>query len=402
MRILNICAYTWSIGGPPKIIYDHTQVALQEGHQVDILSPISPGDKPYPVPEGARVIFCQRTPGVSRVFREFSVELYQYLQKHIHEYDVIHCHGIWHWGSLAPFLIDRRVPKVITIHGLLDRWTIRQKYWKKWIMGVLAQKAFLRRADLIHINNTDEKEDLVRYLGYQHLNVQIIPNGIRMSDFATLPPQGTFQQKFALPADKKIVLFMSRLNNKKGLDLLLPAFQQYARQHDDALLVLAGPDDGYEQTAREFIRQHGLSNRIRMVGMLTGDDKKAALADATMFALPSYSEGFSMACLEALAAGTPALLSDRVGFGEALREHRAARLVDLNVDGVIQGLTELLQDEELRQQIRLNALNLLRSRYEIEVVAKQMLAAYEQILPGQASPSPVRPPEPVTRKSDPA
>lgn len=381
MRILNICAYTWQTGGPPKIIFDHTEVVLRYGHQVDILSPISPGEKPYPVPEGARLILCQRTPGISRFFREFSVELYQYLQQHVHEYDVIHCHGLWHFGTLAPFMLDRTVAKVITIHGVLDRWVYAHNNWKKRLMDTLAQKAYLRRADLVQINNTDEREDLLRYLGERHPNVVIIPNGVKMSDFANLPPKGTFRQKFNLPVDKKLILFMSRLNAKKGLDLLLPGFRDYVRTHPDAVLVLAGSDDGYEATARAFIAQHNVGDSIRMVGMLTGDDKKAALADADLFTLPSYSEGFSMAVLEAMAAGTPTLVSDRVGFGEAIRAHEAAGLLtSLTSESVREGLEKLLGNEHLRQAVSKNATALLQSQYDINIVAKRLLDEYTKVI----------------------
>lgn len=378
MRILNICAYTWEAGGPPKIIFDHTEVALRHGHQVDILSPISPGEKPYPVPQGARLILCQRTPLISRFFREFSGELYRYLQKHVQEYDIIHCHGLWHFGTLAPFMLDRNVAKVVTIHGVLDRWVYAHNNWKKTIIDTIAQKAYLRRADLVHINNTDEREDLLRYLGYQHPNVVIIPNGVKMSDFAQLPPKGTFRHKFGLPADHKLVLFMSRLNVKKGLDLLLPGFQDYIRQHPTAVLAIAGGNDGYEATTRQFIEQNQLGDSMKMVGMLTGEDKKAALADADLFTLPSYSEGFSMAVLEAMAAGTPTLVSDRVGFGETIREHQAAELVELTPDSVRNGLAKMLGNENLRQQVKQNATALLQERYDINIVAKRLLDEYEK------------------------
>ena len=119
---------------------------------------------------------------------------------------------------------------------------------------------------------------------------------------------------------------------------------------------------------------------MRMVGMLTGDDKKAALADADLFTLPSYSEGFSIAVLEAMAAGTPALVSDRVGFGEAIREHKAAGLVELTPDGVRAGLERMLGDDALRQRVSQNATALLRAQYDIDVVAKQMLDEYEKII----------------------
>ena len=381
MRILNICAYTWQAGGPPKIIFDHTEVVLRYGHQVDILSPISPGETPYTVPTGAQLILCQRTPGISRFFREFSLELYRYLQQHIHEYDIIHCHGLWHFGTLAPFMIDRKVAKVITTHGVLDRWVYAHHNSKKQLMDTLAQKAYLRRADLVQINNTDEQQDVLRYLGHQHPNVVIIPNGVKMSDFTNLPAKGSFRQKFNLPTDRKMVLFMSRLNAKKGLDLLLPGFREYVRTHPGTMLVLAGSDDGYETTARQFVADNNLSDSIRLVGMLTGEDKLAALADADLFTLPSYSEGFSMAVLEAMAAGTPALVSDRVGFGEAIRQHEAAGLLDsLTPESVTKGLEKLLGDDQLRARIAKNATALLAERYDINVVAKQLLDEYAKVV----------------------
>ncbi len=381
MRILNICAYTWQAGGPPKIIFDHTEVVLRYGHQVDILSPISPGEKPYPVPDGARLILCRRTPIISRFFREFSIELYRFLQQHAHEYDVIHCHGLWHFGTLAPFMIDRTVAKVITIHGVLDHWVYAHNNRKKQIMDILAQKAYLQRADLVQINNKDEEADVLRYLGHAHPNIVIIPNGVKMSDFTNLPPKGIFRQKFGLPTDKKLVLFMSRLNAKKGLDLLLPGFWDYVHKHPDTVLVLAGSDDGYEAPARQFIARHNLGDSIRMVGMLTGDDKKAALADADLFTLPSYSEGFSMAVLEAMASGTPTLVSDRVGFGETIREHEAAGVLSgLTAESVKESLEKMLGDDQLRERIALNATALLKKQYDINLVAKQLLDEYSKII----------------------
>ncbi|GAB3721846.1 glycosyltransferase [Spirosoma lituiforme] len=381
MRILNICAYTWQAGGPPKIIFDHTEVVLRYGHQVDILSPISPGEKPYPLPDGARLILCQRTPIISRLFREFSLDLYQFLKQHAHEYDLIHCHGLWHFGVLAPFMIDKSVAKVITIHGVLDRWVYAHNNWKKQIMDTLAQKAYLQRADLVQINNADEQADVLRYLGHAHPNIVIIPNGVKMSDFTTLPPKGSFRRKFGLPMDKKLVLFMSRLNAKKGLDLLLPGFRDYVQKHPDTVLALAGSDDGYEATARQFIDQHNLGDSIRMVGMLTGDDKKAALADADLFTLPSYSEGFSMAVLEAMAAGTPTLVSDRVGFGETIRAHEAAGLLtSLTPEAVRDGLEKLLGNDQLRRQVSANATALLKAQYDIDIVAKRLLDEYTKIV----------------------
>ncbi len=379
MRILNICAYTWAIGGPARIIYDHTTVALKQGHQVDILSPASLDDKIYPAPEGARVIVCERTEPISRFFPEFSLETWDFLKEHIHEYDVVHCHGIWHFGSVAPFLFKNNTPKAVTIHGLLDKWALNHGYWKKKIFSILFQKRFLKRANLIQINNRDEQNDLRKYLGFQHPNVAIIPNGMQLDELSNLPSRDTFRKAFNLPQDKKLVLFMGRLNIKKGLDLLLPAFEKYVRQKDDTLLILAGPDDGYQADTERFIAQHQLQDKIVTVGMLTGEIKKAALADATIFALPSYSEGFSIAALEAMTAGVPALVSDRIGFDGTVAQYQAAHEAPLTVDGVYEGLQKLLQDPVYCDILRQNAQRMVRELYDIEIVATNLVKEFAKI-----------------------
>ncbi len=380
MRILNICAYTWAIGGPARIIYDHTTEALKYGHSVTILSPMTPGEKMYEVPQGATLIPCRRTTPISYIYREFSLDLYAYLKKHIQEYDIIHIHGIWHFGSLAPFLIKHEVPIVITIHGLLDRWAVAHSRWKKELVSFLYQKKVLAKADLIQVNNTDEVADVVRYLGHEPKNRVIIPNGMRMEEFATLPPKQLFRAQFGIDSRAQMVLFMGRLNIKKGLGLLLPAFAAYAKTHPEAVLVLAGPDDGYQGETEAFILENQLADRIKLVGMLIDSVKKAALADADLFVLPSYSEGFSIAVLEAMAAGVPTLVSDRVGFGEYIRQYDAAYLTALTPDDIQAGLGVMLRDESRCAHIKLNALRMLTENFDIAEVARQLLVAYASAL----------------------
>ncbi|MEO6287767.1 MAG: glycosyltransferase [Dyadobacter sp.] len=379
MRILNICAYTWAIGGPARIIYDHTTEVVRQGHQVDILSPMTPGEKMYPVPEGARLIECARTTPLSNIYREFSIDMYQYLKKHIHEYDVIHMHGIWHFGSLAPFLIPNKAVKVITIHGLLDKWAVAHSKWKKQIVTLLYQKRLLGKADLIQINNTDEEEDVIRYLGYRPKNMVIVPNGMKLAEYENLPAKGMFRAQHGISTDQQMVLFMGRLNIKKGLDLLLPAFKKIHEQLPNAILVLAGPDDGYQTETEDFIKKNNLGDRIKLVGMLTDTRKKEALADADLFVLPSYSEGFSIAVLEAMTSRVTALVSDRVGFGDYIKRYDAAYLTPLTSDGVADGLLKILQDKIYAVELSNRAYKMVTENFDIKTVANQLLEEYKKI-----------------------
>lgn len=378
MKILNICAYSWDIGGPPKIIFDHAVEQLKLGAEVTILTPISDGQKLYALPDGARIVVCKRH-WFSKFWAEFSPELFFWLKKHGSEYDVIHIHGLWHFAGLAPYLAKVKTPKCITIHGLLDRWALANGYWKKKLFGALFQKKVLDYTELIQINNLDEESDLMNFLGHRHPNVKIIPNGMNLKNFEILPEKGNFKEKFNIPKDKKLILFLSRINIKKGLDLLLPAFKEILSKRNDCILVLAGPDDGYLNETKLFIESESLSENIRLVGMLVGEDKLAAFADADIFVLPSHSEGFSIATLEALVSGIPSLLSDRVGFGESIRQSNAAYLVALNSDSIVVGLQKMLDDREYCKQLAINGKNLVKVKYDIELVAKELFEEFKKI-----------------------
>jgi len=379
MRILNICAYTWAIGGPARIIYDHTTEVLRQGHQVDILSPMTPGEKMYPAPEGSRLIPCKRTTPISNFYREFSLEMYDFLKKNIQDYDIIHMHGIWHFGSLAPFLIPHKAALVITIHGLLDKWAVAHSKWKKDIVTALYQKRILGKADLIQINNTDEEQDVIRYLGFRPANMVIIPNGMKVSEYISLPKKGTFRGKHGIKPQQQMILFMGRLNIKKGLDLLLPAFKQVCEKLPEAILILAGPDDGYQSETENFISKNKLGDRVKLVGMLTDTIKKEALSDADLFVLPSYSEGFSIAVLEAMTSKVPTLVSDRVGFGDYIRKYEASYLTPLTSEGVADGLLKILQDKTYADQLKNRAFQMVTDNFDISVVANQLLEEYKKI-----------------------
>ncbi len=379
MKILNICGYSWDIGGPPKIIYDHAIVQMKLGAEVTILTPISEGQKLYAIPEGATVITCKRH-WFSKYWAEFSPELYNWIKANGNEYDIIHIHGVWHFSGIAPYLAGIKTAKCITTHGLLDRWTINKGYWKKYIFGLLFQKRILKNTELIQINNTDEQEDLKRFLGFEHPNVKIIPNGMNLTDFAVLPEKNTFRNHFNIKKDEQLILFMSRINLKKGLDLLLPAFKEIVAQRNDCILILAGPDDGYLTETQTFIEKNNLEGKIVLVGMLTGKDKLAALSDADIFVLPSHSEGFSIATLEALISGVPSLLSDRVGFGDAIRETNAAHLIELNIGSIVEGLNKMLDNKDYCQNLSKNGISLVKNKYNIDLVAKQLFNEFEKIV----------------------
>ena len=379
MKILNICGYTWEIGGPAKIIYDHAEVQIANGHQVSILTPVWPNDKLYDIPKGVEVISVKKH-WFSKFFPEFSLEAYHWLKKNGNDFDVIHVHGPFHFAGMLPWILNLKPVKVITVHGLLDKWAIRNSYWKKQIVSFLIQKRIFKNADIIQINNEDEKQDLLNYLGYQHPNVALIPNGMKMSSFEVLPPKGLFRKTLGIDESQHIVLFLSRINIKKGLDLLLRAFKLYLQKNKNAVLILAGSDDGYLAETSKFIAENKLEKSILLVGILTGNQKLQALADADVFVLPSYSEGFSIAVLEAMASNVPVVVSDRVGFGPQIIANNAGQIVKLDPESISLGLEKVLTDSTLGQKLAENAKKMLKENFTIEIVANTLLNKFSNAI----------------------
>jgi glycosyltransferase involved in cell wall biosynthesis len=176
-------------------------------------------------------------------------------------------------------------------------------------------------------------------------------NGIDREEFRGLPPPGTFHKKAGLHDDDRLVIFLGRLIPRKGADLLIEALPQM--HGEKARLVIAGPEGeaGYLNFLRAKARALGVEHRVLFTGPLYGEDKKAALADASVFALPSRYENFGNAAAEAIACGTPAIVSDRCGIAP-LVDKRAGLVTSYDSRAVARNLKRLFTSATLYQRLK--------------------------------------------------
>jgi poly(glycerol-phosphate) alpha-glucosyltransferase len=278
-------------------------------------------------------------------------------------------------NSYASRIAERRnKPVVITAHGTLEPWALGHSGWKKRFVGFAFQNRDLHRAACIHVNSKAEATGIRAYGLRQP--IAVIPNGIDASFLAVLPGREQFERAFSQAAGRRIVLFMGRLHKKKGLEPLIRAWGRLASQFSDWILVVAGPDNGFETPTRRLIEELRLSTSVILTGNLQGQAKREALGAAELFALPSFSEGFSMAVLEAMASGLPVLLTRGCNFPEAAASGAAVE-VEASVSGTEAGLRRLLslKDAE-RQQMGHSARNLIAAKYTWDRVARQTMLLY--------------------------
>jgi glycosyltransferase involved in cell wall biosynthesis len=183
-----------------------------------------------------------------------------------------------------------------------------------------------------------------------------------------------------LTAGDSLVLYLGRIEPRKGLDLTLEAFARTAAAFEHAALIFAGPEqEGFGDVLRRKARNLGISDRVKFAGMLDSTERVRALRDADIFALTSHSENFAIAAAEAMAAGVPAIISDRVGIAPDILSYNAGFVTSLDVTEISIVLRRLLSDPDLRNRLGQNAARLARDRYSRHSVARRVLENLQRI-----------------------
>jgi glycosyltransferase involved in cell wall biosynthesis len=231
--------------------------------------------------------------------------------------DGVHIHGLWEQSTFAAASAARRHkrPYIVSAHGMLDKWALANRRIKKAIYSALVEKTNVQGATCLHALTRAEAQDYVAYGAKQP--IAIIPNGVQVPRDTS---SALFLQQFPDLKDKRLVLFLGRIHFKKGLDLLVNAWRSIAGDFPAAQLVLAGPNcEGTQEELERAICGSSLQSRVTFTGMLRGSMKWSALATAECFVLPSYSEGLSVAVLEAMGSGLPVIVSNACNLPEIAR-----------------------------------------------------------------------------------
>jgi glycosyltransferase involved in cell wall biosynthesis len=389
MRILHIVVgLDPALGGLPAVAARLAASQAQAGHHVTLVTHASP-QRASAVEQSIRGI-----PGIERVrivgldpaVRAgwfISPAALEALCKAIGEAEIVHLHGLWEplVRQAATEAWRTRRLYILTPHGMLDPWSLRQRWLKKKVALLLVFRRVLQRAARLHLLNADEVQ-LLRPLGLTTRTV-VIPNGVFLEEIEPLPPSGTFRSAHRELGSDPYILFLSRLHHKKGLDHLAAAFGAIAKQRPDVRLVVAGPDGGAQADFDRRVRDAGVQARVHVVGPLWGRDKFAAMVDAACFCLPSRQEGFSMAITEAMACGLPVVISEACHFPE-VGEVGAGEIVPLQDDAIAAALERVLTDAGAAERMGAAGRRLVLQRYAWPVIGERAVQAYAEVLAERA------------------
>ena len=292
--------------------------------------------------------------------------------------DIVHLHELRTLENLLvmPLAARKETPVALSPHGTLDLRTGRGAFKRAWdrLLGAGLAKG-VDHVIALTANEASQARSHWTRLGAmdQATGFSIVPNGVELGEFSSLPAAADFRERHGLGA-APTVLYMGRLQARKGVDLLIDAFR--AADVSESRLLIAGPDEGLLPRLK---RLAATDERIRFAGYLDGSTRLQAFAAADVFALPARGEGQSMAALEAMAAGLPALLSPGCNMDEVAAAG-AGYVVEATVEAFADKLGELLRQAELRRDMGRRARQLVEARYSWDKVAAALERVYARLV----------------------
>ena len=386
MRILHVVpSYLPAVryGGPIASVHGLCKALAARGHDVEVYTTNVDGLRTSDVPLGVPVnldgvkVWYFPVPILRRLY--WCPRMTTALWQRVASFDVVHTHSIFLWPTWAAARIarHRRIPYVLAPRGMLVQDLIQKKSrWVKRFWIALIERKNLANAALIHFTSRIEAEEAAT-LGVSIRKSCIVPNGLDMPSI-----DGGYDDILSVSAtagEKPFLLFVGRINWKKGLDRLIAALPGVPDCH----LVVAGNDEERYQPELETLAvKTGVRERISFVGPIYGEDKAALFRRALMLVLPSYSENFGNVVLEAMAAGCPVAVTPEVGAADIVRESGAGEVLDGDPAKLAAGICTLLSDPVALKRRGEKGREFVARRYTWEAVCLQMEAAYRQALAG--------------------
>jgi glycosyltransferase involved in cell wall biosynthesis len=387
MRVLQIVpSISLVYGGPSQMVMGLSTALADKGVEVTVLTTDSNGDRgqaPLDVPlecpvwqNGYEIYYFRCSP-----FRryKFSLNLLRWLSKHSHEYDLAHIHALFSPVSSMAATVARscHLPYILRPLGTLDPADLQKKRQLKNLYAAVLERPNLAGAAAVHFTSDQEAKISDRF-GTVTQDL-VIPLGVSLPEI-THPI--AVREKFGIPSDRPLILFMSRIDPKKGLDLLIPSLAKLATEQDfQFVLAGANPQDPeFEASIRLQIQAVGLGDRTTLTGFVSGEDKTALLQAADLFVLPSYYENFGIAVAEAMAAATPVVISDQVHIWKEIQQAEAGWVTPCEMEALTDTLRIALSNRAEQARRGQCAQAYAANHYSWGAIAEQMIQAYTQIL----------------------
>lgn len=374
-------------GGPVKVVHQNGRELTRRGHHVTVYcsnlvnkyEKIQPGGTFERDMDGMRIVYfdawnIKQWPGTLGPI--WLPDLPAYVRREIETFDVVHING-YRSPMILPIVSAARkagIPIVTQPHGALPV-IVNSQMVKRLYDRVFGQAELRGISALIALQESERQQALAHRIPPER--IVILPNGIDPADMEHAPPPGSFRQRLGISPEQPLILFLGRINKKKGPDMLVEAFAQM--QTHAAHLVIAGPDDGQLAEVQALIQKHGLEGRVSLPGLVTGPEVLAAFRDADLFVLPCRADTFPVVIMESCLAGTPMVITDRCEIAHLVQD-QAAQIVPFDPALFAGAMEELLTNREKYARYRANCARLLAETFSIRAVVDQLEGIYRRAI----------------------
>ncbi|MDM8543513.1 glycosyltransferase [Desulfococcaceae bacterium HSG9] len=382
MRILHVIptylpAYRY--GGPIYSVHGLCKSLVKRGHAVDVFTTNVDGPYNSDVPTGVPVlvdgvqVYYFKSEFMRRLY--FSPQMAMALFKQVKKYDVIHLHSIYLWPTwaAAKCAIRFNIPYIVSPRGMLIKNLIKNKnrmIKTSWIR--LIERRNLEKAAGIHVTSPLEADE-VRRFNFRLPDITIIPNGFDV-EIDRLFEDTDSSKIDDIIENMTFILFLGRINWKKGLDRLVQALN-YIPSHI-CLIVTGNDEENYQFVIEDLAVKAGVSERIFFTGAIYGKMKTVLFQKALAMVLPSYSENFGNTVLEAMACGCPVVVTPEVGLSDVVETSGAGWVVDGDPSIFGNALKKLLADKALRFKMGENGKKTVQEQFVWQAVSEQMEKMY--------------------------
>lgn len=382
MRILHVLpSADPKSGGPIEAVRQQAELFAARGHALEVATLDSPE-------LAARWNFPAPLIGLGPCAGGYGYtsKMTRWLSANLPRFNLLVIDGIWQYNALAAYRAVKQteIPYVVFTHGMLDPYFKKQfslKHLKKSIYYTLVLHDILSNAKAVFFTAEDEK--ILARKSFKHYSVRerVVPFGIAEPKCDLINAGSAFLDRFPALRGKRLALSLGRIHPKKGIDLLIDAFASTLASDRNWQLVIAGPDQiGWKKKLDGQAVKRGIGNRITWTGMLEDEWKWGAFAAAEVFVIPSHQENFGVVVAEALAAGLPVLMSNKVNIWREVASCSAGFVEPDTLEGAIQ-LFRLWANSSVDQteSMRRNAIRCFRQYFDLNTVGDKMVEIFEEI-----------------------
>jgi len=355
MKVLFIVGYYAEIGGPYSVVLNLTKALYSRGIKCGVYSllpKVYDRSKLKPSDCIDELMYLEEDKSiVSHFWPSFSKSWKNLLDK-INKYDLIYVFGIFDYYA---FFVSKYVkkPYIISPQGTLMKGAIsRKSYFLKSLYMLIFGKKILMKAKIVHVLTRQEKL-AIREFGVPAEKIYIVPNGIDPELFLKdIQNKDLLLQRAPFLKNKKIILFLSRMNWKKGLDDLIPAFSDVIKKIMNVHLLLVGPgQEDYIAKVHNLIRKYKLSNYVSYIGPAYGNEKLVFYKEANIYILPSYSEGFPITVLEAMYMKLPVIITKGCNISEIIEGSKCGLVINKKRNEISKAIIYLMNNEHILEEL---------------------------------------------------